>query len=95
MQGDERWGREAGPVTNIRLLGTHTLPHTHKDLLQPAAMEHQGRTRHPRAISLLLVMKHLLRGAGPRSLVSVFRAHQAKVALMAATSFRNLLYMST
>ena len=33
--------------------------------------EHQGRTRRPRDISVLPVMKRLPRGAGPRLLVCV------------------------
>ena len=97
MQGDEGWGRAAGPVSNIRLLGTHT--HRQRPGCPSCSnrrpWEHQGSTRRPRDISVLPVMKPLLRGAGPWSLVSVFRAHQAKVALMVATSFRNLPSVST
>ena len=84
MQGDEGWGGEQDQWATLGFWGyTHTPTHTQAKTsvpipLQPRPCEHQGRTRRPRDISVLPVMKRLLRGAGPRSLVSVFRAHQAK-----------------
>ena len=43
MQGDERWGRGAGPVSNIRLLGTHT--HTPPHTQRPAPTGGHGNIR--------------------------------------------------
>ena len=78
VQGDEgRGGKEGRSRTSVPSWtpgDTRTLPHTQAKTrgvhLYPNRQprEHQGRTRRPRDISVLPVMKRLPRGAGPRSL---------------------------
>ena len=99
MQGDGR--REAEPGCKVRLLGTHTHSHRQRPGVsispQSMAMRTLGKDQVSTDISVLPVIKHRPRGAEPRSLASAFRAHEAwaRAALMVATTFRNLLSVST